>query len=155
MLASDRRATPDDAAAIAALRMLMQKEINGEVTPEQAARAEADMRSYFAQSLADQSFIAMVALRDGKAVSTNGLSFYRKPPGLDGGQALVGYVTNVYTLPEYRGRGIATALFRQLIEEARAFRPDKLHLGATDMGRDIYEKCGFKPPRWQALEMRF
>lgn len=151
----DRRALPDDAAALAQLRVMMQSEIKGAAPDDQRDRALRTMCDYFTKGLSDRSFIAMVALRDGQIVSTNGIAFYQKPPSLYGGAGLVGYVTNVYTLPDWRGKGIASSLFRQLLEEAAAYHPDKLHLGATDMGEKIYQRCGFKAPASPQLEIRF
>jgi GNAT superfamily N-acetyltransferase len=49
----------------------------------------------------------------------------------------------MYTLPEHRGRGIATVLFERLLDEARERGYKKISLHATDMGRPIYEKFGF------------
>lgn len=60
-------------------------------------------------------------------------------------------ILNVYVEPEHRRRGIAGALMERMVEWCRAqgFRSVSLH--ASDEGRPLYEKLGFKPTN----EMRF
>jgi GNAT superfamily N-acetyltransferase len=52
-------------------------------------------------------------------------------------------VANVITLPEYRGRGHATALVLDVIDWAKLVNADRVDLSATTAGRHLYEKIGF------------
>ena len=54
-----------------------------------------------------------------------------------------GYVTNVYTAPQHRGKGLAKMLLKKLIENAENRGIKKLWLGASKLGRPLYEKLGF------------
>ena len=56
----------------------------------------------------------------------------------------VTYISNMFTYPEYRKHGIATKLFALTVEEAKKQGCIKILLNATDMGRPLYEKFGFK-----------
>jgi GNAT superfamily N-acetyltransferase len=49
----------------------------------------------------------------------------------------------MYTLPAWRGRGIGTALFQQVLDEIRTSGSGKVLLHATEQGRTLYEKFGF------------
>ena len=60
-------------------------------------------------------------------------------------------VLNVFTEPEWRRRGIAELLMKQVIEWARASDLDTLVLHASNDGRPLYERLGFE----QTNEMRF
>lgn len=51
---------------------------------------------------------------------------------------------NMYTKPNYRNRGIATKLLQYLVAEAELRNCKKLTLNASQMGRPLYEKYGFK-----------
>ena len=53
-------------------------------------------------------------------------------------------VHNVGTLPTYRGRGYAEALVRHTVACARKEGFPMLSLQATDRGRRVYEKIGFR-----------
>ncbi|MGL5085571.1 MAG: GNAT family N-acetyltransferase [Clostridium sp.] len=45
---------------------------------------------------------------------------------------------------EYRKAGIATKLLNLVVEEAKGEECKEIILAATNMGRPIYEKYGFK-----------
>jgi GNAT superfamily N-acetyltransferase len=60
-------------------------------------------------------------------------------------------VLNVWTQPQWRRRGLATLLIRQILSWAEAERLDRLVLHASDGGRAVYERLGFI----QTNEMRF
>jgi GNAT superfamily N-acetyltransferase len=57
----------------------------------------------------------------------------------------------VATLPEARGRGLTTALLAHALADARERRCETSSLEATQMGRGVYERLGYKP--LGALEM--
>lgn len=54
------------------------------------------------------------------------------------------YIMNMYTSPAYRRRGIAYKILDLLVNEARNKNISCISLEATDMGRPLYEKYGFK-----------
>ncbi|MCL2637962.1 MAG: GNAT family N-acetyltransferase [Oscillospiraceae bacterium] len=101
---------------------------------------------YFTAGLLDGSLVVFLAedSESGKIVGTSGIMFWRhlpSPVSLDGRKAVI---ANMYTLPEYRKRGIATELMKLQIEEAKMRGVKVINLSATDMGRAVYEKLGFK-----------
>lgn len=54
-----------------------------------------------------------------------------------------GYVTNVYTLPEWRNRRVASELLRRVIEWARAERLELLIVWPSERSVEFYERAGF------------
>ncbi|WP_374073481.1 GNAT family N-acetyltransferase [Bdellovibrio bacteriovorus] len=148
-----RLAKPEDIEQLAKLRVLMQQEVNNIPDSQITNDYLNSVKSYFRESLSDKSYISSVAVVDGRIVAAAGLVFYQKPPSLPSGSGLVGYLTNVYTLPEYRKRGLGSRMIDLLIKEAKSMKAVKIHLGATEDGKDIYEKLGFKPVRFAALEL--
>jgi GNAT superfamily N-acetyltransferase len=50
---------------------------------------------------------------------------------------------NMYTLPAWRGRGVATTLLTHVISYVRTTPCDRIWLHATAQGRPLYEKAGF------------
>jgi len=60
-------------------------------------------------------------------------------------------IINVFTEPEWRRRGLASLLLREIIAWARKERLDRLVLHASGEGRLVYERLGFI----QTNEMRF
>ncbi len=53
------------------------------------------------------------------------------------------YIANIYTLPDWRGRGIATTLTRAILDAARATGLPRVWLRASALGRPVYERLGF------------
>lgn len=136
------------------MRVLMQREVKNICEPDIRPASYGNIRQYFAESLRDGSYIGAVADLDGTLVSSAGLVFFRKPPSLMGGKGIIGYVTNVYTAPEWRRRGIAGELMKILIEQGRLTGADKLYLGSTEAGKSVYESVGFEGINYAALELK-
>jgi GNAT superfamily N-acetyltransferase len=55
------------------------------------------------------------------------------------------YICNVYVKPQWRRRGIATALTLHAVAWARAKGCDVVRLRTSDMGRPVYASVGFVP----------
>ena len=138
-----RQATPDDIEVMPDLRVAFFEDI-GDITDEKQAAAfrEATYR-YLNEALPQGKFLAWVAEEDGQIVGTSGLIFFEQaptPPNLIGTE---GYVLNMYTLPQWRGRGIARTLLEEIIRYVKNTGIPQLWLYATDEGRPLYEKLGF------------
>lgn len=139
-----RSASIPDIQKIIPLRVLMQKEVNEVTGHDRDHEYEILLHEYFHKSLENGSYYAPIAELDGKVIAAGGVVFYEKPPSITSFKGLVGYVTNVYTLPEYRGQGIAFKLTDMIIQEARSRKAVKLHLGSTKLSHGVYLKAGFK-----------
>ena len=55
-----------------------------------------------------------------------------------------GWIGNLIVAQEYRGQGLGDALFRQTVEALRAAGVKTFWLTASDSGKALYEKYGFK-----------
>lgn len=59
-------------------------------------------------------------------------------------QSARGYILNLFVEPEHRGRGVARALMERTRQEASRRGLDYMILHATEMGRPLYEKLGWR-----------
>jgi ribosomal protein S18 acetylase RimI-like enzyme len=59
-------------------------------------------------------------------------------------EGLKGYIMNMYTLPEYRRKGICTELLKRLVETGMVMGVRSFELHATKEGEPLYIKEGFK-----------
>lgn len=50
----------------------------------------------------------------------------------------------MYTIPECRNKGLGNKLLSNIMEHAKSLGYTKVTLNATDAGRRLYEKYGFK-----------
>jgi GNAT superfamily N-acetyltransferase len=67
------------------------------------------------------------------------------------GEGRQGTIVNVFTEPQWRRRGIAGLLIKEIITWSKNEQIDRLVLHASDEGRSIYERLGFT----ESNEMRF
>jgi GNAT superfamily N-acetyltransferase len=58
-----------------------------------------------------------------------------------------GWIGMILVHPDFRGRGIATSLMNRCIAHLRGLRVGGIKLDATDLGRPVYLKLGFKDER--------
>ncbi|MFB0568695.1 MAG: GNAT family N-acetyltransferase [Nitrososphaeria archaeon] len=72
--------------------------------------------------------------------------------GLESGR--LGYILNLYTIPEARRNGIGTRLLNKLIKEARPLGLKYLHLHSSEDGMNMYRKAGFTEPHQIELRLR-
>lgn len=146
-----RRAVAGDIDDLVRLRLAMLAELNELVDPHAAAEAN---RRYFCEKLPRGEFIAFLAEADGEVVATSGLVLWERPP-TSGRRGMDGYIMNMYTLPEWCGRGIATALLERLILCAEQAGARRVFLRAMSKeGRRIYERLGFVGSH-SYMELRF
>ncbi|MCL2376498.1 MAG: GNAT family N-acetyltransferase [Defluviitaleaceae bacterium] len=105
---------------------------------------DSELTRYFEKFLTEESLIQYVAMDGSEIVATGGVHFYLYPPSYSNPTGKTAYIASMYTLPAYRGKGIATAILRILIDEVRARSYKRIRLFASNQGRPVYEKLGFK-----------
>ncbi|MCL2773510.1 MAG: GNAT family N-acetyltransferase [Oscillospiraceae bacterium] len=139
-----RKATINDADNLAKIRSIFLLEANDVHSETEREKMETANKIYFETALADDSFAAWLALDDDKIIATSGLSFSVVPPSFRCPDGRVAYIMNMFTFPDYRKQDIGSELFKRIVEEAKNRGYKKITLNATDMGRPLYEKYGFK-----------
>jgi len=138
-----RRATVDDLDTAVDLRMAFLREMKPDVV-EWEPILEATRR-YVAAKLPAGEFMVWFAEEQGQVVGTGGLVFFHRPPtSVSSLAGLHAYALNMYTLPAWRGRGIATTLLHHMIEYVKTTPARRISLHASEVGRPIYERLGFR-----------
>jgi ribosomal protein S18 acetylase RimI-like enzyme len=140
-----RRATAEDADDLTRLRLEMQTELfagdSRGASPEEIVEHN---RRYFREHLPAGDFVAFVAEAEAAIVGTSGIVIYRAPPTQGNPTGIEGYVMNMYTVPAFRGKGIATRLLDRLVEHVRGLGGHRAWLRASDSGRPVYHRYGFR-----------
>ena len=111
---------------------------------------DEDLHRYFEKYMGSGELIEWVAVEDdddgsgdGRIIATAAIIFADYPPSFTNKTGRTGYVANVYTAPEYRGKGIAGQLLDKVEEEAKARGITKMILHASEAGRKAYLKSGY------------
>lgn len=139
-----RLASLEDVDALLRVRVDFMRDVGAIKSEEDKKVLLESNRRYLTSALSDGSYIQWLAQEDGEIVATCGVSFYMLPPNMARLSGRVGYIANVYTYPSHRGQGLASKLLKNTIESCRKEGCDEIFLDATDMGRPIYERFGFK-----------
>ena len=143
-----RLARPLDGRLVAGFRVRSRIEHFGG-DPAQFAAFLDDCAGAYERGIAAGNLVSWLAFDGADAVGTATLQTWSTLPRVGGrspaGAERDGRVRNVYVVPEYRRRGIAAALMRELLSEALRAKIDRLALGTSEEGRPLYGKLGFVP----------
>jgi GNAT superfamily N-acetyltransferase len=116
---------------------------------------EAAAKEYFQAALADGSYRGFLAEdRSGAVVGGGGIVISPWPGVLGQRQPRRAMILNMYVERAHRRKGIAQALMEAMIAwcSENAFAYVSLH--ASEQGRGLYERLGFKPTDEMRLELR-
>lgn len=102
---------------------------------------ERQKQSILAKLNTDKAPFIMVARINGKFIASAALFLH----DLDSRHDLSPWLSGVFTVPEYRGRGIAKTLMKKVLDTARKLGYDKIYLH-TEHTAELYQKLG-----WQKL----
>jgi ribosomal protein S18 acetylase RimI-like enzyme len=135
-----RRIGPDDAHALARLRLASLTEL-GLVKPPRADAFRRTATREFYQLWRAGRLDGWVAEYDGAIVASSYAVFWQRLPYPESSRHAE--IAGVYVEPAYRGRGIASELVRETLGAAHAMGVRKIVLHATERTRALYEKLGF------------
>jgi len=139
-----RKATAEDCSILTKIRMdNMEKYMKNESHSEKETLRKS-ISNHFETGIAEGSLITWLACDEEKIVSTSGLTFFTVTPSITNITGKQGYITNMYTYPEYRRHGIASKLFALTVKEAIAQGCGRIVLYKTDMAENIYKNFGFE-----------
>jgi len=142
-----RVAAHEDIPEIMECRTAFYLEVMGRETPQNIRETTIE---YLEDHIDSDSLVCYVAVADHKIISLVILRVYRVLPKLRNSTGKVGCVFNVYTLPEYRGRGLATELMTRLIAAAQGMGVKEICLIAAEKATPLYQRLGFN---WVDREM--
>ena len=115
---------------------------------------DAELHRFFTDMMADGSLVEWFAEENGEVIATAGILFIQMPPAYSNPTGVRGYITNMYTAPEYRGKGIATSMLQKLMDEARSRSVFRIFLRASDLGKPVYKEFGFEgSDKWMELDL--
>lgn len=147
-----RRVGEDDIPAMTAARLNYLTEMQGERPQEYLQELQMKLQEFFKETMQEGSFFALLAEYEGKAVSYGGMVLKKIPGDLNQSSYLEGDILNMYTLPEYRRKGISSLILTQLLAEAKTMGVSKVALHCSKDGEPLYRKFGFTDPVYPYLE---
>nr|MDZ8012188.1 GNAT family N-acetyltransferase [Nostoc sp. ZfuVER08] len=137
-----RQANLQDLETLIQLRLELLREVGNIKTDCDTTKLAQAIRKYLGEKIPSGEFLAWVAEVDSQIVATSGLVFFQRPPSNGNLSGIEAYVMNVYTIPMWRGQGIATAVLKEIITFVKTTEAKRLCLYATEDGKRLYEKLG-------------
>ena len=141
-----RFATTDDLSTLVQLRMDFLSDGGAVWTGEERANKVGELQAFFASALPTGELCAVLAEENGVACSAAYMTVTRRYARRVERICPCGMIYNVYTYPSYRRRGLATKLMETLIQYAEELGLETVDLLASEEGRPLYEKLGFREP---------
>ena len=141
-----RRADTNDVETLVRFRLALLREI-GHITAE-LGEAELESlveahRQYFTRNIAPGSFIGFVAVADRTILATGGIVLIHRPPYIGNLAGRDAYVMNMYTAPEWRGKGIGIRILAAMLAFAKEAGAKRVWLHSEPRARKLYERAGF------------
>jgi len=133
----------EDLDKLIQIRIDFLRDAGGSMSVEMDNTLRIQLASYIPKHLNRDLFI-FTAKDDGRIISTVFLTMAEKIPNTEYPNGRTGIVHNVYTYPAYRKTGLATALLQAMVKQARLLDISVVDLIATEDGRPLYEKAGFR-----------
>lgn len=138
-----RKATTSDIPVLVKFRRAMFESM-GHTDVNKLDKGDSAAEKYFNRSIPDKTFFGWVAVdKTGLVISCIGVVIDQHPPGPHNLSGKIAYVMNLYTLPEYRRRGIAKSLMEEVINWVKENKITRISLHASEMGRNLYNTLGF------------
>lgn len=135
-----RLATKDDMELLIDLRKRLLVEEGQTVS----SNIDEQLRSFFEKQLNSDQIVQWIIEEGNGAIATGGIQFIFFPPSYSNPTGIRGYILNMYTTPESRGRGLAKQLVERLLAEAQERNVHHIFLISSPMGKPLYKKIGFK-----------
>lgn len=99
---------------------------------------------YYTKHLQAGTFVGWLAVDGEKIIGTSGISYSERPPYYSNPTGKVGSLSSMYTLKEYRRKGIARELLTRVVNEAELYGCGIVQISASDKGVLLYSSYGFK-----------
>ena len=136
-----KTATASDIDLLMSSRLEMLKGVNSlDEDYQYSDEIIRESRDYFLNG--DQ--VTVLAMAGDKVIGCASMSFMRIMPTFSHPTGKRAHLMNVYTSKEYRRQGIAEKMVKMLIDITWQRGATEISLDATEAGRPLYEKLGFK-----------
>ena len=104
-------------------------------------------RLYFEREIPKGGNLTCFVYYKDEIIGCGSVCLYDEMPSPDNLFGKCAYLMNIYTVPEYRGRGVGSAVVGWLVGGAKERGYFKIYLETSDAGKPLYKKLGFEDMR--------
>ena len=139
-----RKATPSDSEKLTQLRMQNTENHTTDNPSYDRQSLYKSVFNHFSSHISDGLLITWLACNKSDIIATSGLTFLAVTPSPSDMTGKTGYITNMYTCPNYRRQGIARKLLQLTLDEAKLQKCGRIVLYGTTMANPLYTQFGFQ-----------
>lgn len=103
------------------------------------------LNDYLEKHIEDDTLVIYIGLINNKIVASAILTIYERIPTSACISGKMATLLNVYTVKEYRRKGFAKEIVRNILKDAKELGVVKVQLEYTDDGYELYRDLGFSP----------
>jgi RimJ/RimL family protein N-acetyltransferase len=137
------KATLTDVQTLVDYRIRFALELTGAQTAEAIHALKVQMTAYFSSAMQADTCISFIATSEGEVAGIGSLQMREQPGNFKNPSGRWGYIMNMYTVPEFRRRGICKEILNRLVEAGENAGITAFELHATPEGQPVYLKSGF------------
>ncbi|CAN5902048.1 GNAT family N-acetyltransferase [soil metagenome] len=138
------KATLNDIQTLVDNRILFALELSGAQSQTAIDSLKLQMTGYFSKAIAEHTCISFIA-ECGNEIGGIGSLMVREQPGnFKNHSGKWGYIMNMYTVPEFRRKGICKGILNALVEDGRKSGITAFEMHATKEGELVYAQNGFE-----------
>lgn len=138
------KASLEDLQTLVEMRIAFALELNGLQPESKVVALRNQLNIYFTDAIQHETCIFYVAEAKGTVVGIGGMMLRETPGGFKNISGKWGYLMNMYTIPDFRRRGICATILNLLLEKASSYGITAFELHATIEGEYVYKQNGFK-----------
>lgn len=138
-----KRLNIEDVGSFLHLRLKLFYELQEIERDDDVEKLKNSTMEYYLKNI-DKTLITYGVIEKDKIVSIGSLCLFERIPYIENLSGKEGYILNIYTLPEYRKKGYGKEIIKKLIEYSKDIGIKRLWLNASDEGKKLYSKLGFK-----------
>ena len=138
-----KRLNIEDVESFLHLRLNLFYELQEIERDDDVEKLKNSTMEYYLKNI-DKTLITYGVIEKDKIVSIGSLCLFERIPYIENLSGKKGYILNIYTLPEYRKKGYGKEITKKLIEYSKDIGIKRLWLNASDEGKKLYSKLGFK-----------
>ncbi len=139
-----RTATEQDLAQLAAMRWDWRIQDDGAPPGLSKDAFVQECARVLLDGLREKTWAYWLAESDGEIIAHVFVQRVRKVPEPHRLVDYIGYVTNAYTRPEHRGKGVGNELLGGVVDWARQEDFDVLVVWPSERSVHFWERCGFR-----------
>jgi GNAT superfamily N-acetyltransferase len=139
------RAEAKDIETLVGMRIALLHEVGNLSNKSDTEDVTGATRRYFDEELPAGRYVGFIAQAGDQAVGCGGLTFYVRPPYQGNASGREAYLMGMYTVANWRGKGIGRALLMRLLDVAKTRGVGRVWLHSEQGARSLYERQGFRP----------